>query len=216
MAGYVAIAQGVKLGSGGTTSIDFADGPSVSVNVLDPRPALTAAIGATYDNCGHMALPASKCKLTITGGSLKTADVDTSAGRATVPVWSFTAKGLSRPIVALAVSPTVLKPLPEPASLPGLAKPDGDLLTVGRLTRADDKTLTFNLHHGKCDPDLRAHAVEFEDMVIIGGSHAPFGGGCVAVGLSTPATITLTSPLGDKPIITADTGTRLIVYPHLR
>ncbi|RZT15452.1 hypothetical protein EV649_6241 [Kribbella sp. VKM Ac-2569] len=216
MAGYVAFAPGVKLGSGGTTRIDFTDGPSVSVNVLDPRPALTEAIGDTYDNCGHLAVPVSKCVLTITGGALKTVDVDTSAGRATVPAWSFTAKGLSRPIVALAVSAAVLKPLVDPAPLPGLAKLDPNLLTVGRLTRADDNTLTFNLHHGKCDPDLRAHVVELEDMVIIGGSHSPLQGGCVDVGLSTTATVTLTAPLGDRAIIRADTGARLTLHPHLK
>lgn len=216
MAGYVTIAPGVKLGSGGTTSIDFGDGPSVSANVLDPRSALTAAIGETYDNCGHMAVPAVKCKLTITAGSLKTVDVDTSAGRATVPAWSFTAKGLSRPIVALAVSAAVLKPLPQPTPLPGLAKLDRDLLSVGRLTRADDTKLTVTLHHGQCDPNLQAHVVELEDMVIIGGSHSPLKGACADVGLSTPATITLTTPLADRAIISADTGTRLTVYPHLK
>ena len=163
-----------------------------------------------------MALPRSKCKLTITGGALKTVEVDTSAGRATVPAWSFTAKGLSRPIVALAVSAAVLKPLPQPTPLPGLAEQGRDLLRVGRLTKVDGNTLTFDLHHGKCDPDLRAHVLEFDDMVIVGGSHAPFGGACVAVGLSTPATVTLTDSLGDKPVISADTGTRLDVYPHLR
>ncbi|TCC04365.1 hypothetical protein [Kribbella soli] len=215
-AGYVTFAPGVRLGSAGTTSIDFGGGSSVSVNVLDPRTALTEGIGETYDNCGHMAVPAAKCKLTITGASLKTADVDTSAGRATVPAWSFTVKGLSRPIVALAVSSAVLKPLVDPAPLPGLAPLDRNLLPIGRLTQADDNTLTFNLHHGKCDPDLQAHVLELEDMVIIGGSHSPVRGGCVDVGLSTPATVTLTEPLGDRAIISAGTGARLTVYPHLK
>lgn len=217
MAGYVTIAPGVRLASGGTASIDFSDGPSVSVNVLDPRPALTDAIGATYDNCGHMAVPAAKCKLTITGGTLKTIDVDTSAGRATVPAWSFTAKGLSKPIVALAVSAAVLKPLAEPAApLPGLAKLDGGLLQVGRLTKADASTLTFDLHHGMCDSDRRAHVLEFKDMVIIGGSHTPTPGACADVGASTPATVTLAEPLGDRAIISAETGARLTVHPHLK
>jgi hypothetical protein len=215
-AGHVTIAPGVRLGSGGTTSIDFTDGPSISVNVLDPRPALTDAIGATYDNCGHNAVPAAKCKLTITAGSLKTVDVDTSAGRATVPAWYFTAKGLSRPIVALAVSAAVLKPVVWPTLLPGLAEPDRDLPGVGRLDQVDGSTLTFILQHGKCDPDLRAHVVEFDDLVVIGGSHSPVQGGCVDVGVSTPATVTLTEPLGDRAIISADTGARLTLYPHLR
>lgn len=216
-AGHVAIAPGVQGGSGGTTRIDFGDGPSISVAVLDPRPALTQAIGTPYDNCGHLAVPASKCKLTITGAALKTADVDTSNGRATVPAWSFTAKGLSRPIVVLAVSTEVLQPLVEPAPPPGLdQRLDPSLLSVGWLTGVDGRTLTFILQHGKCDPDLRAHVVEFEDMVVIGGSHSPVRGGCEDVGLSTPATVTLAEPLGDRAVISAATGARLTLYPHLK
>lgn len=215
-AGYVTIAPGVQLGSGGTTRIDFGDGSSLPVSVLDPRPALTEAIGTPYDNCGHLSVPASKCRLTITGASLKTADVDTSNGPATVPAWSFTAKGLSRPIVVLAVSTAVLKPLVEPAPPPGLAKLERDLVSVGRLTRVDGSTLTFILHHGMCDPDLRAHVVEFEDQVVIGGSHSPVQGGCVDVGVSTPATVTLAEPLGDRAVISAATGVRLTLYPHLK
>jgi hypothetical protein len=215
-AGHVTIAPGVQLGSGGATRIDFGDGSSVSVSVLDAQPALTEAIGTTYDNCRHLPIPVSKCKLTITGASLKTADVDTSNGPATVPAWSFTAKGLSRPIVVLAVSTAVLKPLVEPAPPPGLDKLERGLLSVGRLTRVDGSTLTFILHHGMCDPDLRAHVLEFKDMVVIGGSHSPVRGGCVDVGLSTPATVTLAEPLGDRAVISAATGVRLTLYPHLK
>jgi hypothetical protein len=217
-AGYVGIAPAVRGGSGGTTRIDFGDGSSVSASILDPGPALTQAIGTPYDNCGHLAIPASKCKLTITGASLKTADVDTSNGRATVPAWSFTAKGLSRPIVVLAISTDVLQPLVEPTPPPGLdQRLDPGLLRVGWLTGVvDGRALTFNLHHGKCDPDLRAHVVEFKDMVIIGGSHSPVLGGCVDVGLTTPATVTLAEPLGDRAVISAATGGRLTLYPHIR
>jgi hypothetical protein len=216
IAGYVRIAPGVRTGSASTTRIDFGDGSSLSASVLDPRPALTEAIGETYDNCKHMAVPVSKCQLTITSASLKTADVDTSRGRATVPAWSFTAKGLSRPIVVLAVSTAILKPLVEPTRPPGLAEPDRDAPTVGRLTGIDGTAITFMLHHGKCDPDLRAHVVEFEDLVVIGGTHSPVQGGCVDVGLGTPATVTLSKPLGDRAVISASTGGRLTLYPHLR
>lgn len=208
-AGHVTIAPGVQLGSGGTTRIDFGDGSSLSVSVLDPRPALTEAIGTTYDNCRHLQLPASKCSLTITGASLRTADVDTSNGPATVPAWSFTAKGLSRPIVVVAVSTTALKPLVEPVPLPGLAKLEPGLLGAERLTRIEGSTLTFIIFHGMCEPDLRAHLLEFEDLVVIGGSHGPVQGACADVGLSSPAVVTLAEPLGDRAVISAATGVRL-------
>ncbi|WP_133784274.1 hypothetical protein [Kribbella sp. VKM Ac-2571] len=216
-AGYVSIAPGLQGASGGTTRIDFGDGSSRSVTVLEPRPALTQAIGTPYDNCGHMAVPASKCKLTITGASLKTVDVDTSNGRATVPAWSFTAKGLSRPIVVLAVSTEVLQPLVEPTPPPGLdQRLEPSLVQVGWLTGVDDRTLTFILNYGTCDRDLRAHVLELKDMVIIGGSHSPLRGCGEGVGASTPATVTLTEPLGDRAVISAATGGRLTLYPHIQ
>lgn len=213
-AGHVTIAPGVKLGSGGTTRIDFGNGSSVSASVLDPRPALTEAIGATYDNCGHVHVPASKCRLTITGASRTTAKVDTSRGPATVPAWSFTAKGKSRPMVVLAVSKGVLKPVPQPVPPPGLAEPAPGLVGSERLTRIDGSTLTFSLSLGACDTDLRAHAVEFEDMVIIGGTHGPARNGapCPLVLRSKTMVVTLAAPLGDRAVISAATGARLIPW----
>ncbi|MFD7153729.1 hypothetical protein ACFV9C_03975 [Kribbella sp. NPDC059898] len=215
-AGYVSIAPGVSGGSGGTTRIDFGDGSSRSVSVLAPRPALTEAIGTPYDTCGHMAVPASKCKLTITGVVLKTADVDTSNGRATVPAWSFTAKGLSRPIVVLAISTKVLQPLVQPVPPPGLDQTlEPSLLQVVWLTGVDGRTLTFVLDHGTCDGDLRAHVLESDDMVVIGGSRTLERGNCEGVGASTPTTVTLAEPLGNRAVISATTGARLTLYPHL-
>ncbi|TCC58179.1 hypothetical protein E0H73_28065 [Kribbella pittospori] len=208
-AGHVTIAPDVQLGSGGTTRIDFGDGSSIAVSVLDPRPALTEAIGTPYDNCGQLAIPASKCKLTITGAFLRTAEVDTSNGPATVPAWSFTAKGLSRPIVVVAVSTAALRPLVEPVPLSTLAKLEPGLLGAERLTRIDGSALSFILVHGMCEPDLRAHVVEFEDLVVIGGSHGPVQGGCADVGVSSPAVVTLAKPLGDRAVISAATGVRL-------
>jgi hypothetical protein len=210
-AGHVTIAPGVQLGSGGTIRIDFGDGSSLSASVLDALPALTEAIGTPYDNCGHLHIPASKCRLTITGASLTTADVDTSNGPATVPAWSFTAKGLSRPIVVVAVSEDVLKPLVEPVPPPGVAKLPPGLLRVQSLTRIEGSTLTFILGHGNCDSDLRAHVVEFEDLVVIGGSHGPASVGCpgIDVGFAKTAVVTLAAPIGDRAVISAATGVRL-------
>jgi hypothetical protein len=211
-AGHVTIAPGVPRGSGGTTRIDFGDGSSVSASVLDPRNALTEAIGTPHDNCGPVQIPASKCRLTITGASLTTADVETSNGPATVPAWSFTAKGKSRPMVVVAVSEDVLKPPVQPVPPPGLAKLDPGLLGSGLLTRIEGNTLTFRLSHGVCDSDLRAHVLEFDDLVVIGGSHGPplAGVGCGAlVAPLTPAVVTLAEPLGDRAVISAATGVRL-------
>jgi hypothetical protein len=211
-AGHVTIAPGVQPRSGGTTRIDFGDGSSLRASVLDPRSALTEAIGTPYDNCGHLHIPASKCRLTITGASLRTADVDTSNGPATVPAWYFTAKGKSRPMVVVAVSEDVLKPVVQPVPPPGLPKLDPGLLGVESLTRIEGSTLTFMLSHGGCESDLRAHVVEFDDLVVIGGSHGPLvaSAACAAlVAYRTPAAVTLAVPLGDRAVISAATGVRL-------
>lgn len=211
-AGHVTIAPGVQPRSGGSTRIDFGDGSSLTASVLDPRSALDEAIGTPYDNCGHLQIPASKCRLTITGASLRTADVDTSKGRATVPAWYFTAKGKSRPIVVVAVSADVLKPVVQPVPPPGLPKLDPGHLGAERLTRIEGNTLTFTLSHGGCESDLRAHVAEFDDLVVIGGSHGPLvaSAACAAlVAYSTPAVVTVAVPLGDRAVISAATGVRL-------
>jgi hypothetical protein len=214
-AGYVTIGPDVQLGSGGTTRIDFGNGSSLSVSVLDAQPALTAAIGTPYDNCGPLYVPATRCRLTITGASLRTVDVDTSNGPATVPAWSFTVTGLSRPIVVVAVSEDVLKPVVEPVPPPGLAKVPPGLLEVQNLTRIEGSTVTFILGHGNCDSDLRAHVVEFEDLVVIGGSHGPAPAGCFGddVGYAKTAVVTLAAPPGDRAVISAATGVRLTPRP---
>lgn len=207
--GKVVVATGVHLGSGGPSRIAFGDGSSIPVSVLDARPALTEAIGTTHNNC--RSLPASSCTLTITGASLGTAEAITSNGPATIPAWSFTVKNLSRPIVALAVSDAVLKTPVEPVPPAGLPALEPGLLRVDSLTRVDGSTLTFFLSHGICEPDLRAHVLEFEDLVVIGGSHGPLPtSGCGAdVGRRTAVLVTLAVPLGDRAVISASTGARL-------
>ena len=208
LSGKVTLAPGVEPRPAGESRIDFEDGSSVAVDVLDARPALTAAIGATHDNCKNF--PAAPCALTITAASLGTAEVETSRGTATVPAWTFTGKGVSRPIVAVAVPEDVLKTPVEPVPPPGLAKPDPTLLQSESLTAVDGATLAAVLYHGACDVALQAHVVEYDDLVVVGGTHAPTTGGCVEVLLSTPATITLTKPLGDRAVISATSGVRLL------
>ncbi len=208
-AGYVVVAPGAHLGSGGSSRIDFADGSTLPVSVLDARPALMGVVGSTRSNCRD--IPASKCILTITGASSTTAQVATSNGPATVPAWSFTAKGLSQRIVVVAVPHDVLKTPVEPVPPPGLAEQAPVLLQVQSLTRIEDRTLTFVLGHRLCHRDLRAHVLESDDMVVIGGSvsEATVNCGGPDVGMSATAVITLSAPLGDRAVISASAGTRL-------
>jgi hypothetical protein len=211
--GRVAFADGVQFAEGGTTRVDFADGSNETMQVLEAQQALTEAIGPPNDICERM----PSCEtLTITGGFLTTTDVETSHGRATVPAWSFTVQGLSRPVVAVAAPADVLKSLQWPDPLPGLARLEQGLLRVGVLDWVDGKTLSFELSHGLYETDLRAHVVEYDDLVVIGGSHGPLLPGGADVGMTSTAVVTLGKPLGDRAVIAADTGVRLTPYPYLR
>lgn len=211
--GRVAFADGVQFAEGGTTRVDFADGSNETMQVLEAQQALTEAIGPPNDICERM----PSCEtLTITGGSLTTTDVETSHGRATVPAWSFTVQGLSRPVVAVAAPAGVLKSPQWPDPLPGLARLEQGLLRVGVLDWVDGKTLSFEFSHGLYETDLRAHVVEYDDLVVIGGSHGPLLPGGADVGKTSTAVVTLGKPLGDRAVIAADTGVRLTPYPYLR
>lgn len=211
--GRVAFADGVQFAAGDTTRVDFADGSNETMQVLEAQQALTEAIGPPNDMCERM----PSCEtLTITAGSLTTTDVETSHGQATVPAWSFTVQGLSRPVVAVAVPADVLKSLQWRDPLPGLARLEQGLLRVGVLDWVDGKTLSFEFSHGLYETDLRAHVVEYDDLVVIGGSHGPLLPGGADVGKTSTAVVTLGKPLGDRAVIAADTGVRLTPYPYLR
>jgi hypothetical protein len=114
-------------------------------------------------------------------------------------------------MVVIAVSKTVLKPVVEPVAPPGLATLAPGLIGAERLTRFEGSTLTFILFHGACDTDIRAHVLEFQDLVVIGGSHGPGPAGvaCPLVELSKTVDVALAAPLGDRVVISAATGVRL-------
>ncbi|WP_344216047.1 hypothetical protein [Kribbella sancticallisti] len=104
-----------------------------------------------------------------------------------------------------------------PVPPPGLADPAPGLLHAASLTRIEGSTLTFSLSHGDCDRDLRAHVLEFDDLVVIGGSHdePPAGTACTLALRRTVAVVALTAPLGDRAVVSASTGIRLFLNPQV-
>ena len=78
----------------------------------------------------------------------------------------------------------------------------------GRLTLPAWRLSVVGIGHGACDPNLAAHVVEFDDLVVVGGTADPPPADtvCPAIYLSTPAELHLTRPLGERPVIDAVTG----------
>lgn len=205
-AGKVTVPPGVPADAAGTATMHLADGSSRSVDVIGPRAALARALEVSDATCAD--LPAVDCSLTLTGATLTSAEVSTSAGPATVPVWSFRAEGLSHPIEVVAVAPGVLVPRTDPTSPTGLAQAGPTLDPADSLVGVDGATITIRIGHGACDGELQAHVVEFDDLIVVGGTHTPppAGTACPAIYLSTPSALTLTKPLGDRVVIDVVTG----------
>ncbi len=79
---------------------------------------------------------------------------------------------------------------------------------VDLLERVDGTSLRARIAHGACDPNLVAHVVEFDDLVVVGATSdaPPADTICPAIYLSTPADLTLVRPLGSRVVIDAVTG----------
>ncbi len=209
-AGQVRIAPGVPTGATGTSTMRFSGGRTVPVTVLDARAALAAQLPPTSADCGDMA-PAN-CQLTITAAKLTTADVETTAGRATVPAWSFRVQGLSSPVVVVAVPAQQLPAEPlEPVTPPGLPAAGPGFTGVESVTAGPGDTLEVTLTYGACDSQVRGHLVEFDDLVVVGGTSTPAPPGTLcnsALYLST-STVRPGRPLGDRVLVSAADGSVL-------
>ena len=178
------------------------------VGTIGVRAALERALKSSSGPCGP-AVPADRCRLEVTAARLSRARVTTDRGTATVPAWELTVRGLVHHPLVVATAPDVLAPAPRPPAPPGLGDPPGGLLGVGLLRSVDRATLEVTIFHGECEVDPRVNVVEAHDLVIVGGSYdePPAGTTCSGVGLMTPATVRLSSPLGDRPVIDVVTGT---------
>jgi hypothetical protein len=150
--------------------------------------------------------------LKVTGAKLMTAQLATSRGPATVPVWEFSLQGTSVRItrVAIAASATVnvVAPVWDPDDPPvGLSiyaasgTADGMELTVFFV--GSPKTATQ-----PCGVDYEAEAVESVTAVVaIVIEHSnPTPGACEAVGATRTATLRLAAPVGDRALLEVKEG----------
>ncbi|WP_091248504.1 hypothetical protein [Micromonospora matsumotoense] len=142
--------------------------------------------------------------LTVTGVTLGTAEVRTSRGVAAVPAWLFTVAELTTPVARLAVAPRAVTAVPEPTA-PPRTLPAG-VAGADRLRRVEGTRLTYTVSLGACDSGPTALVRESDDVVVVGGGVVQGTGECIALAVLKPVTVTLTAPLGARPVLDVGTG----------
>lgn len=184
----------------GTGTIRFTDGRTMQVDVMGARSTLEAT---KKGRPGCAGVGDEHCPLVMTSAKLGTLRVTTNWGPADVPAWEFSAKELLSPQVVVAVDPKVLPDLPEPV----YEEPSwGSLLVADSLVAVDGPAVKVRLLFGACERDLAAHVLEADDIVVIGGSSTPGNGNCPAIGYLASATIDLSKPLADRPLVDVARG----------
>ena len=210
LAGKVDFGPGVPDDQVGVSQMTLPDGSERPVDLLGPRESVTRALQGAGGDCSGVA--ADDCRLTLKRATPTTTQVTTNEGEATVPAWSFTVDGMSRPIVVVATAPGPLdRPVPRP--LAGLPPAPAGFSSADSLDAVSGSTITVRIGHGACDRDLTGHAVEFDDVVVVGATHTPPDPGtmCTMEYLLTPSTVQLAEPLGDRVVLDVVSGKTLLL-----
>ncbi|MCI4064437.1 hypothetical protein MRQ36_18250 [Micromonospora sp. R77] len=140
---------------------------------------------------------------------LGTAAVRTSRGTAEVPAWLFTVEELTAPVARLAVAPSAVTAVPEPPAPPRSA-PDGVVGAQDLVAPVDGTRLTYRLGIGACDTGTTPLVAERDDVVVVGGGVTRATGVCTDQLKLEPVTVTLTAPLGARPVLDVLTGAPLL------
>ncbi|WP_422738447.1 hypothetical protein ACN263_03900 [Micromonospora sp. WMMD729] len=150
--------------------------------------------------------------LTVTGVTLGAVPVRTSRGEAQVPAWLFTVEELATPVAQLAVAPTAVTPVPSVAP-PTQPPPDG-VVAAQDLAAVDGARLTVRLGVGSCDTGITPLVSERPDAVVVGGTVVRSTGVCNAMLKLEPVVVTLTEPLGARPVLDVVSGAPLTLAPR--
>ncbi|MEU7981529.1 hypothetical protein AB0B63_23750 [Micromonospora sp. NPDC049081] len=190
--------------------LDQGDPPPCDGRPRVPRAAAPTAGTRPDDSVSTQA--ATACiPLTVTGVTLGEAEVRTSRGVAAVPAWLFTVAELTAPVARLAVAARAVGAVPEPAA-PTRPLPGG-VASADRLQRVDHARLTYTVSMGACDTGPTALVWESDDVVVVGGGVLQGTGECVDLAVLKPVTVTLTTPLGTRPVLDVATGRPLTLTP---
>jgi hypothetical protein len=146
--------------------------------------------------------------LTTSAVSLTTMDLRTSRGVATVPAWRFEIPG-NRAVLRAAVADPA--PVPAPAATPSNQAVPPDMVATQDVIAVQGFTVRYRLGVGACDRDITPIVVERPDVVAVTGAVTHDSGACTDQLLIEPVSVTLTEPLGDRPVIDGLNGTVLPV-----
>ena len=219
-AGYLVLDAAVPKIGPSEDDVTFADGGTLRVKTIDPMDAYKTIAPGNPDDCTDASAPApgpsgtgpddstshsAPCKpLHITKVAYGTAAVQTSRGPATAPAWLFTVDGLSGPLTHVAVSPDAIDevpqvPVPPAGDLPGVV-PAEDIVGVA------ENQVTYRLGVSACDTQIQPLFYETDEAVVVAGSAVRSGDTCIELLKYEPVTITLTKPLGTRPLVSAHPG----------
>jgi hypothetical protein len=212
------------------TTITFADGRSMTVPLVsaatayttirkgDPpcrRTPIPAAASASGADAGSTGAPAQHtCAiLTITGASLGTTVLRTSRGQVTVPAWLLTVAELSAPVARVAVAASAFSPVPSVSPPTMDTATAAGLVSVHKLTGAQDGSVSFTVSTGGCGQPPVAAVHETGDTVVIAATvdPTPRRGVCAGAAVIQPVSAALSSPLGSRVVLDAVTGRALVV-----
>jgi hypothetical protein len=185
-------------------TVTWADGSTMRVPVLSEA-RVFSALTSSRECPGCVTTP-----LAVTAARPVTLDVATSRGRASVPAWAFTLKGVHAPVVEAALPPgSYATPYTygSPAERLG---PVGSAFVGATYagTSADGRTLTLDLPASPCDATWGGLVAETGGVVVIGGwVHDPDPDEpCTAMLVTRTATVRLAAPLGSRLVLDAATG----------
>ncbi|MGB2569425.1 hypothetical protein ACPFP2_13370 [Micromonospora citrea] len=180
--------------------VDQGDPPPCEGRPEAPRPTVEPGPdGSVSSPVATACIP-----LTVTAVRLGTAGVRTSRGVADVPAWLFTVEELAAPVARVAVAPQSVGALPEPTA-PARPAPDG-VVAAQHLRATDGATLGYVLGVGSCDTGITPLVRERDDVVVVGGAVTRSTGVCNEMLKLEPVTVTLTAPLGGRPVLDVVTG----------
>ena len=190
--------------------VRWADGVTRSLPLMSAGEALGALKSDGKAQCGD-------CRpLTVTGATLSAADVTTSRGHASVPVWEFAIDGTSVRVARVAVSPSATATLP-PTEGAGMRIESATGMRAGRQL-----TVTVIGSPGPasqpCGADYDGEAIESDLGVVVivrerryvpDPNASPIA--CAAVGAFRKVTVQLAEPIGDRAVLDPQEGVPVAV-----